>query len=296
MISKTTLILYILAILALSGFILYRHNEQKAWLKYALILYDDMVNCKRIMIKRNEGLRSYTQKYSYDYPGLKTKEIAESARQIIALMEKTLQSIEDIMAIRKVNHFNRTAFDFQHLLVAKEEQDVFRQKLYHFRDSLTLLMASDTAFTKQISDVCTIDEVLLTSARTHQKVMYIQGVELRLLTLVHQALTKLENKINSQTPIPDRVFPAISLHKPCIKAGEPFFGDMFSILYSSQYDSTLHFFINNQALPNEGGLGRVALPLQKARESLNLYIKIQNPVTNDYEIIKKTCIQEICKN
>ncbi|HLP92743.1 MAG TPA: hypothetical protein VK168_01860 [Saprospiraceae bacterium] len=256
-----------------------------------------MLKYRNILIRNNENLENSVEKKSNEFSCAKTRSVFDKAKQINSLTEKTLQSIEDLLEAGKTNPSKHSAFAYQNLLVDDEEKAVFRQKIGIFRDSLTLLIDSDSTLSKQISEACIANEDLLNSARTDQKVMYLLGLELRLLTLVHQALTRLEEEITVHDPIPDRILPAISLNTQCIKAGKPFSGDLFGIPYSSQHDSTLRFFVNNQEMPNEGGIGKVKLPAKGKSQQLELSIHTKHPFEDSYQRIVETMLyEESCKN
>ncbi|MBL7810321.1 MAG: hypothetical protein JNN28_21035 [Saprospiraceae bacterium] len=297
MISRTTLSLYLLTILGLSGFIAYRHYEQEAWLKYAGLLHQDMVKCRTMLQKSNINLEARIEKKSIEYPCTKTKSVQEKARQINALTETTVYSFVNILSAHKINPLNQDAFAYKNLLEEKKEQEVFRQKMGLFKDSLILWMASDTTIARQILEVCVLNEDIICKARTDQKVSYILGLELRLLTLVHQALTSLEAEVTVHEPIPDRILPAIALETQCVKAGKPFFGDMYGIPYSTQHDSTLRFFVSDQEIPNIGGIGKLRWPSRNFNQKLEMLVKLKHPFEDTLnQFVKRTVYPNLCKN
>lgn len=261
------------------------------------MLHQDMVKCRVIIERDNEALENSIKKKSYNYPCQKTTSVLYKARQINTLINRTRQFFHTILETHKIYPWAQSAFAYNDLLVSRVEQDVLRQKFTIFRDSLNFLLTSDRALAQQISEACIINEEILNSARTDQKVMYILGLELRLLALVHQALISLEAEVTVKDPMPDRVLPAIALEAPCIKAGKPFLGEIYGIHYSSQYDTMLRFFANNQPLPNEGGIGKLKLSTKGLNQKLEVSVQMKHPFEDSYEkVVKKIPFQNLCKN
>lgn len=288
MISRTSHFLYIIAILILSGFIAYRHYEQKVWLRYAALLHQDITKSEAFLDRRNEWMMNDIGSLVFSRPIPAIKPISFKIDQVNELAKNTRKALNGLLGINENPN--------KYLLQTDQEQQLLVRTIALFKDSLILILSPDTSLNNHIKDACSINTGLLHLAKSEQKALYLLGLKLRITTLVNKTYNHLQKIALTEASISDRIIPVVTLSKPCIKAGQVFDGFLTGISYKSKLYGKTYFYLNKQELPVENGLGKIMLTSNTFKNALHLSIKRQYSHTNDYEVFEKKFYQELCEN